>query len=147
VEAVSPFTDVPVALAPSAKQCLTDANVIIAATTGAKAYIQPDWLSDGWLIVALSSDDFMPETILSAEKLICDDFMQNNQENMLFSRMVKSGEIGQNSLYGDLGQIVAGRVPGREGGERIFVNPTGMAVPDLAIAARVCALAMRRTGA
>jgi ornithine cyclodeaminase len=147
VEAVSPFTDVPVALAPSAKQCLTDANVIIAATTGAKAYIQPDWLGDDWLIVALSSDDFMPETILSADKLICDDVVQNNQENMLFSRMVKSGEIEPSRLYGDLGQIVAGRIAGREGGERIFVNPTGMAVQDLAIAARVCALEMRRNGA
>lgn len=145
VEAVSPFTDVPVELAPSARHCLADANVVIAATTGAKAYIQPDWLSDSWLIVALSSDDFVPETILSADKLICDDFVQNSQENMLFSRMVKSGAIAQNRLYGDLGQIVAGRIAGREGGERIFVNPTGMAIQDLAIAARVCATERRRT--
>jgi ornithine cyclodeaminase/alanine dehydrogenase-like protein (mu-crystallin family) len=89
----------------------------------------------------------MPETILSADKLICDDFVQNSQENMLFSRMVKSGAIGPNRLYGDLGQIVAGRVAGREGRERIFVNPTGMAIQDLAIAARVCAIETRRTGA
>lgn len=147
VEAVSPFTDVPVELAPSAKHCLADANVIIAATTGARAYIQPDWLSDAWLIVALSSDDFMPETILSADKLICDDFVQNNEENMLFSRMVKSGKIAPHRLYGTLGQIVAGRIAGREDAERIFVNPTGMAIQDLAIAARVCALEMHRNGA
>jgi ornithine cyclodeaminase len=147
VEAVSPFTDVPVELAPSARHCLADANVVIAATTGAKAYVQPDWLNDSWLIVALSSDDFVPETILSADKLICDDFVQNNQENMLFSRMVKSGEIGRNSLYGDLGQVVSGRVAGREDSERIFVNPTGMAIQDLAIAARVCAIEARANAA
>ncbi len=147
VEAVSPFTDVPVQLAPSARHCLADANVVIAATTGAKAYVEPDWLNQDWLIVALSSDDFMPETILAADKLICDDFVQNNQEDMLFSRLVRSGAIGQSRLYGDLGQIVAGRIAGREGRERIFVNPTGMAVQDLAIAARVCAIEMRQTTA
>lgn len=147
VEAVSPFTDVPVELAPSAKHCLADANVIIAATTGAKAYVQPDWLNDSWLIVALSSDDFLPETILSADKLICDDFVQNNQEDMLFSRLVKSGAIARDSLHGNLGQIVAGRIAAREGKERIFVNPTGMAIQDLAIAARVCAIEAGRTRA
>jgi ornithine cyclodeaminase len=147
VEAVSPFTDVPVELAPSARHCLAGANVVIAATTGAKAYIQPDWLGDSWLVIALSSDDFVPETILSADKLICDDFVQNGQENMLFSRMVKSGAIGPERLYGDLGQVVAGRRAGREGKERIFVNPTGMALQDLAIAARVCAMERGRSGA
>ncbi len=147
VEAVSPFTDVPVELARSAKHCLADANVVIAATTGAKAYIEPDWLNDSWLIVALSSDDFVPETILSADKLICDDFVQNGQENMLFSRLVKSGAIGRDRLYGDLGQVVSGRVAGREDRERIFVNPTGMAIQDLAIAARVCAIEARANAA
>jgi ornithine cyclodeaminase len=147
VEAVSPFTDVPVELAPSARHCLADANVVIAATTGAKAYIEPDWLNDSWLIVALSSDDFVPETILSADKLICDDFVQNGQENMLFSRLVKSGAIGRDRLYGDLGQVVSGGVAGREDRERIFVNPTGMAIQDLAIAARVCAIEARANAA
>jgi ornithine cyclodeaminase len=147
VEAVSPFTDVPVELARSAKDCLADANVVIAATTGAKAYIEPDWLNDSWLIVALSSDDFVPETILSADKLICDDFVQNGQENMLFSRLVKSGAIGRDRLYGDLGQVVSGGVAGREDRERIFVNPTGMAIQDLAIAARVCAIEARANAA
>jgi ornithine cyclodeaminase/alanine dehydrogenase-like protein (mu-crystallin family) len=147
VEAVSPFTDVAVELAPSARHCLADANVVIAATTGAKAYIEPGWLGESWLAVALSSDDFVPQTILSADKLICDDFVQNGQENMLFSRMVRSGEIAPDRLYGDLGQIVAGRLAGREGSERIFVNPTGMALQDLAIAARVCAIEAGRRAA
>lgn len=144
VETVSPFTDVPVQLAASAEHCLANANVIIAATTGAKAHVRPDWLADGWLVVALSSDDFVPETIFSADKLICDDFSQNNQEDALFPRLVRSGAIRRDRLYGELGQIVAGRIAGREGGERIFVNPTGMAVQDLAIAARVWAVETRR---
>ncbi|MDE2378768.1 hypothetical protein [Bradyrhizobium sp.] len=147
VEAVSPFTDVPVQLAPSARDCLADANVVIAATTGAKAHVQPEWLGDRWLIIALSSDDFVPETILSADKLVSDDFVQNSQEDMLFPRLVRSGAIGRDRLYGELSHIVAGRIAGREGGERIFVNPTGMAIQDIAIAARVCATAACRTDA
>jgi ornithine cyclodeaminase/alanine dehydrogenase-like protein (mu-crystallin family) len=73
--------------------------------------------------------------------------VQNGQENMLFSRLVKSGAIGRDRLYGDLGQVVSGRVAGREGSERIFVNPTGMAIQDLAIAARVCAIEARANAA
>lgn len=137
VECVSPFTDVPVELATSVEHCVRGANVVIAATSGAKAYVQPGWLSESWLIVALSADDFFPETIRSAHRLICDDSRQSHQEDMLFDRLINAGELPPDRLYDDLGQIVTGAVAGRKGDERIFVHATGMAIHDLALASRV----------
>jgi ornithine cyclodeaminase/alanine dehydrogenase-like protein (mu-crystallin family) len=134
---VSPFTEVPITVAQSAESCVAGANVIVTATTGSKAYIQADWLNGPWLVVALSLDDFVPEILLSADKLICDDFSQCNRSDKLFHKHVHSGALTRERVYAELGEIVSGERAGRENDETIFVNPMGMAIEDIALAARV----------
>lgn len=137
VACVSQFTEVPIEHATSVEQCVRRANVIVAATSGATAYVQPEWVGGAWLIIALSADDFLPETIRSAHKVIFDDRRQSYQDDMLLDRLISAGELSLDRLHKDLPQIVVGAAPGREGDERIFVHPTGMAMHDLALAARV----------
>jgi ornithine cyclodeaminase len=46
---------------------------------------------------------------------------------------------------GELGQVLAGLCPGRrDAGERIVVNPFGMALEDVALAASVVGVARER---
>lgn len=63
VRCVQPYTDTPVLLAPSAHGCVNSANVVITATTGAKEYIELDWMKGPWLAIALSLDDFKSEVV------------------------------------------------------------------------------------
>ena len=54
---------------------------------------------------------------------------------------MRAGEITRESIYAQLGEIVTGRVAGREGGnERYFVNAMGLAVEDIAAARAVLTL-------
>lgn len=121
----------------SAEACVRNANVIITATTGAKDYIRREWLGATWLIVALSLDDFKPEVLLGADKVLCDDFDQCAREEKLLHRLVRNNEFGKDRLYAELGEVVIGRRPGREGRETIYVNPMGIAAEDIATAAAV----------
>lgn len=51
--------------------------------------------------------------------------------------------LSREDVYAELGEIVAGIKHGRENQERIFVNPMGMSIEDLALAHRVYQLAIR----
>lgn len=143
VRCVSPRTETPVVVAQSARECVSAANVVITATTGAKGYIQLEWLNGPWLAIALSLDDFDSEVVLSADKVVCDDFDQCNREEKLFHKLINSGALRREDVYAELGEIVAGIKRGREGQERIFVNPMGMGIEDLALAHRVYQQAVR----
>jgi N-[(2S)-2-amino-2-carboxyethyl]-L-glutamate dehydrogenase len=129
------------------EDCLSHANVIVSATTGAKGIVTKSAVSGPWLIVALSLEDFDADVMLSADKLICDDFDQCNREEKLFHHLVGSGRISRDAVYAELGEVLAGVKLGREGAETIYVNPMGMAIEDLALASRVYAQALAQAGA
>lgn len=120
------------------KPCVEQSNVIIPATTGSKEYIESGWMrNDGWLFVGLSLDDARPEILLSADKVIVDDWEQACREEKLLHRLVQQGRFSRERLYATLGEIIVGK-PGREKPtERIYVNPMGMAVEDVATGARI----------
>jgi N-[(2S)-2-amino-2-carboxyethyl]-L-glutamate dehydrogenase len=122
---------------PSAEACVGSANIIITATTGAKDYIRSEWLAQSWLIVALSLDDFNSEVLLSADKVICDDFDQCAREEKLLHKLVRSNQFSRERLFAELGEIIIGKKLGREGQETIYVNPMGMAIEDISTAAAV----------
>lgn len=119
------------------QDCVRGANVIIPATTGAKGYIKRQWLGSNWLIIALSLDDFEPDVLLGADKVICDDYEQCAREEKLIHRLAHAGQFDRGQMHAELGEIVAHTKPGREGIETIYVNPMGMAIEDIAAAAAV----------
>lgn len=127
--------EVSLAAAVDARECVRDANVIITATTGAREYLQPDWLAAGGLIVPLSLDDCSPEVFLSADKVVVDDFDQCNREEKLLHRLTQAGRFCRAQVHAELGEIIVGSKLGRESdSERIYVNAMGMAIEDLAAA-------------
>lgn len=122
----------------SPKECVTASNVIIAATTGVKGYIKNDWIPDeNCLIIPISLDDCEPEVLLAADKVIVDDFLQSNREEKLLHSLTRSGAFTRDQIYAELGEILAGRKPGREGREKIYVNLMGLAVEDIAVASEL----------
>jgi ornithine cyclodeaminase len=110
------------------------AGIVIAATTGAKSYIQKDWIEPGTLLVMLSLDDPTAELFLGVDKVIVDDFEQCVREEKLIHRLVRDGQFNRRQVHAEIGEILAGLKPGREGnGETILVNPMGMAIEDIAV--------------
>lgn len=120
--------------ASSAQECVHAAEVVVTATSGAKGYLEKDWITEGCLIVALSLDDPTPELFLSADKVIMDDIGQCLREEKLVHQLVQQRRFSREDVYAELGDIVTGRKPGRaDKSELILVNPMGMAVEDISI--------------
>jgi 2,3-diaminopropionate biosynthesis protein SbnB len=123
----------------SLDDCLLESSVVVLATSGAdKGYLTPAMVGRKRLIVALSLDDASAELILAADKIVVDDFDQSNREEKLLHRLVQAGRLSRGDVYAELGEVVAGRKSGRESSdEMIYLNPMGMGIEDLAVAAAV----------
>jgi ornithine cyclodeaminase/alanine dehydrogenase-like protein (mu-crystallin family) len=117
---------------------LSGCATVICSTTGAKEYIHQESLpSECRLMFPLSLDDFSEDAVLSADRIVCDDFEQCNREEKVFHHLVQKGKITRSSIYAELGEIVTGRIPGRQSQERYFVNAMGLAIEDVAVAKAV----------
>jgi ornithine cyclodeaminase len=141
---MSPLVECAMTLSPNLETCLRGASNVITATTGSKGYIDPEWVKEAKFFLPLSLDDFKAETLLSADKIVVDDFAQCNREEKLFHQLVRDGRLGKERIYAELGEIVAGTKAGRVSSEKIYCNLMGMAVEDIAVAKAIFDLISER---
>lgn len=137
--------------AATAEEAIRSAQLVIPVTTTTVGYIRFGWLQPGSLLVNISLDDPMPEVVLKADKVIVDDWnLVRNDSRRLIGRMYREGKIigpddlvedvndGRRRIDAQLGEIVVGARGGRRSAhEVILVNPFGLAIEDVALAAHV----------
>ena len=116
-------------------------GAIVCCTTGAKSYLSPEDVPDSCrLMFPISLDDFTEEAMLTADRIVCDDFDQCNREEKVFHHLIQKGLVSRESIYAELSEVVSGKKPGRNGNERYFVNTMGIAIEDVAVARAVLSL-------
>jgi ornithine cyclodeaminase len=117
------------------EHALAPADIGIAATTASQAYVTADCFKIGSLFMNVSLMDPTYEHVLAADKIVVDDWIQCTHSDRVLARMNKAGLISRERIHGELGAIVNGTLPARESDvERIFWNPFGLAIEDLAVA-------------
>lgn len=134
----------------SAEHAIRPSQLIVTATTTTTGYIPFDWLQSGSLLVNVSLDDPQPDVVLKAHKLIVDDwFLVKSDKKRLIGRMHQAGQVmgpdapasttnGCRRIDAELGDLVLGRKAGRsDPHEIILVNPFGLSIEDVALAALV----------
>jgi ornithine cyclodeaminase/alanine dehydrogenase-like protein (mu-crystallin family) len=135
----------------TAEEAIRGAQLIVPVTTTTTGYIPYEWLQPGSLLVNISLDDPLPEIVFKADKVIVDDWnLVKNDAKRLLGRMYREGKIlGPNDpvegasndcrrVDAHLGEIVAGAKVGRgKRNEIILVNPFGLSIEDVALAAYV----------
>ncbi|HXZ06339.1 MAG TPA: ornithine cyclodeaminase family protein [Ktedonobacteraceae bacterium] len=134
----------------TAESAIRGAQLIVPATTTTTGYIQFDWLEPGTILVNISLDDPLPEVVFKADKVVVDDWnLVKNDPRRLIGRMYRAGHIiGPNEsnenqehkrrIDAQLGEVLLGSRPGRERlTDIILVNPFGLAIEDIALAAYV----------
>jgi len=116
-------------------EALAPADIGIAATTASEAYIPADCFKAGSLFMNVSLMDPTYEHVLAADKIVVDDWVQCTHSDRVLARMNNAGLISRESIHGEFGEIVKGTLAARErDAERIFWNPFGLAIEDLAVA-------------
>ena len=99
--------------------------------------LERDWLNPkGVTIIASGSDQptkqEIPNDVLSAGKYIADLTKQTSKVGELRGAL-QAGDMTEDDVYAELGDIVNGVKPGREGDEIIVVDLTGTGAQDAAI--------------
>jgi ornithine cyclodeaminase/alanine dehydrogenase-like protein (mu-crystallin family) len=143
---------------PTAEEAIKAAQLIVPVTTTTTGYIRFDWLQPGAVLVNISLDDPLPEVVFRADKVIVDDWnLVKNDTRRLIGRMYGAGQIigpdepvdivkdGQQRrrIDAQLGDVVIGSRVGRDHlDDIILVNPFGLAIEDVALAAHVYQVAL-----
>lgn len=131
--------DLPVEPVPTAQQAVRDANIICTVTTSPEPVLLGDWITPGAHINAVgSSVPFARELDTAAvvkSRLFVDrrESTINEAGDFLFPK--KEGAIGDDHIRGEIGEILLGRIAGRETPEAITLfKSLGLAVEDVASA-------------
>jgi ornithine cyclodeaminase len=139
----------PVEVAPSLREAVEGADVVVTTTPSREPLVRAEWLAPGAHVTAVGSD--MPEkqeldaaVLARADKVVADR-LQACLENGEIHRAVAAGGIAPEDVHAELGQIAAGERPGRESDDEITVaDLTGVGVQDAALAALVVTEAAAR---
>jgi ornithine cyclodeaminase len=132
-------------VAPALEHAVRDHRVIVTATASTTPLVQAAWIGAGTHVTSVGTGspekiELEPAVLAKADKLVADRVSQTarygNLHHALAARAVTKAQV-----YGELGDLAAGRLAGREtAGEITVADLTGVGVQDAAIAAVVVEL-------
>ena len=113
-------------------------DIVCTITTSQEPVIKREWIAPGTHINAIGADapgkEELDPSILKDAVIVVDDLRQAAGSGEINVPLEKE-LLALEEVYGDLGEIVAGKKQGREDEQAITVfDSTGIAVADLAVA-------------
>jgi ornithine cyclodeaminase/alanine dehydrogenase-like protein (mu-crystallin family) len=136
------------------REAVSRGDFVVTATTATEPYLEHAWLREDAVVSNVSLDDLEPRVYYDAQLLLVDDWnLVQLDEHRLLGRLYRAGEIGapgepangaRRSVDGELGQALRGDpaiLDKRSGGGIVVLNPFGLAIEDIALAAAVEAVA------
>ncbi len=122
----------------SANEALEDADLIVTVTPARKPIVEASFVKPGATIVAVGSDgpdkqELDVDVLGRADKIVADKLSQCSKLGEIHHAL-EAGRISEKDIYGELGDIVIGRLAGREGDELIVCDLTGVGAQDAALA-------------
>lgn len=125
------------------RSALAGADVISTCTNGEVQLIRPEWFGEGAFGVGIEGGcAYTPEALHQADKFVVDDIpLAKYFDEIGRNRFTEDGRPdpefpgGLPDIHATIGEIVAGKKPGRESEvERIIAIPIGMSICDIALA-------------
>lgn len=122
-------------------ECVSGADIVVTATPSLVPVFSGDSVGSGTHINAVGSftpymQEIDTQTVLKAGKIVTDN--QEETWTVAGDLLVPLGEgkITRRAVYSDLGDIIAGKKPGRENDQEITIyESVGFAALDIAVAA------------
>ena len=114
-------------------------DVIDCVTLASEPFIRGAWLKRGCLVMNMADYEVDNDCVLRADKIVC-DYWESIKHRMIstVALMWRDGLVKDSDIHAELGQILAGKKPGREReDEIIYFNAVGAGIMDIA-ASRSC---------
>lgn len=120
------------------REACEGADVIITVTVADEPLVQKEWLKKGVTVLSLGSfQELDPEIPLTCHKLVVDSWEQNAHRGELL-KLVQRGLLREESIHGEMPDIVVGRKSARENREEIICACIiGMGSTDIGIAGQL----------
>ena len=128
-------------VAPDAETVCRQADVLITATPSHAPIVRAEWLRPGQHVTAVGSDspgkqELAADCLDRADLVVVDRFAQCAAFGEL-RHALDAGMLTRHDVHAELGQIVAGRKPGRTRSDEITIaDLTGVGFQDTAIASK-----------
>jgi ornithine cyclodeaminase len=138
----------PVTVCDDWESCLRGADIVVEASrlTEPAPLLKTEWIKPGALVVPYGTVSAVELTLTDImAKIVVDDWGQCKQG--IFGSLrahVETGRLSEKNLHGEIGEIVAGKRPGREkDGETILFWHRGLGITDIALGHAMLAKARR----
>ena len=123
-------------------------DIVVTTTPSEKPVVLREWVAPGTHINAIGADaqgkQELDQVILQNAKIVVDDWAQASHSGEINVPLAR-GELTPEQVYGSLGEMVAGKKPGRTSSEEITVfDSTGLIIQDLALSFAVYRRAKER---
>ncbi|WP_369518111.1 ornithine cyclodeaminase family protein [Intestinimonas butyriciproducens] len=119
---------------PDAKDAVASADIVMLVTTSRKPIVRFDWLKKGAFVAGLYQFyDLDPACSRRADKWVLGS-KDTDKHQIVLNPLMAEHHLSMDDVYADLGEIVAGKVPGRTSDDEIIVyTHMGMGALDVAV--------------
>lgn len=120
------------------EEVVRQSDLVTTSTPSHEPYIRPEWVRPGLHLTAMGADaehkqELFPEVLAKADLIVCDRREQCARLGELHHALA-AGLVSEEATIPDLGEVIAGRHPGRQSDDQITVaDLTGVGVQDTAI--------------
>jgi ornithine cyclodeaminase/alanine dehydrogenase len=131
------------------EEAAMDMDIVVTATKSREPVLQGNWLSEGTMVIAMGSNalnraELEVDVIRRTDVVVVDSADQCQLEAGDFVTAIDQGVLHWSRVH-ELSEVVVGRQTGRPTDESITLfKSVGLAIEDLAVAARVFELAKQR---
>ncbi|MBM4287066.1 MAG: ornithine cyclodeaminase family protein [Deltaproteobacteria bacterium] len=147
-EELSSRYDATVTVADNPQEAVAGKDIVITATASTAPLIKAEWIIPGTHITAIGADaagkQELDPDLVSKAKVFVDDWAQAQHSGEI-NVAVAVGRFRLDHLSATLGEVVAGKKPGRVDSQEITLfDSTGLVIQDLALGTAVYQLAQER---
>jgi len=114
-------------------------DIVVTVTPSKKPLVEVNWIEKGMHINAIGADgpgkqEHDPAIVRLADKIVVDSFSQCRRIGEI-QHAISQGLISDHDIHAEIGEILLGKMPGRESDDEItFFDSTGLAAQDIAAA-------------
>jgi ornithine cyclodeaminase/alanine dehydrogenase-like protein (mu-crystallin family) len=134
---------VPVSAAPSAEAAVAEADIVCTVTSAREPVLKGAWVRPG-THVNLVGSSYAGPTEADNDLVARARFIADSREGVLaqgaeFLKAKAAGLVGDAHVVGEIGEVLDGRLPGRQGPDQVTVYKSlGHIVQDLAAVQALC---------
>jgi alanine dehydrogenase len=106
-----------------AREAIQEADIVSVATSSRTPVLQMDWICPGALVVSITSGQ-LPEDLIARSRLIVswkEEVLGGEAPRQPYMAMMAAGRWSGDNIVGELGEIILGRIPARQGDDETVV--------------------------